>query len=134
MGPMSDTPLAPTALVVEDDDQIALLVQFILRKEGYAVTVARDGLEAQKLIAEIAPPALVTLDFMLPHATGLELLATIRERADWVNVPVVMLTAKSQERDITRAREAGATDYLVKPFKPEELRACIRRLAGGATT
>ena len=117
-----------TALVVEDDDQIAYLLQFILAKEGYRVTVARDGLEARRIISDDAPPALVTLDFMLPHATGLELLADIRAQAGWENVPVLMLTARSQEKDIALARASGATDYLVKPFKPEELRACIRRL------
>lgn len=117
-----------TALVVEDDDQIAYLLQFILRKEGYGVTVARDGLEARRIIAGDAPPSLITLDFMLPHATGLELLSEIRAQAGWEHVPVLMLTARSQEKDIALARASGATDYLVKPFKPEELRACIRRL------
>ena len=123
-------PSMPAALVVEDDDQIAYLLQFILRKEGYAVTVARDGLEAQKAIAERDAPAFVTLDFMLPHANGLELLAIIRAKPGWEAVPVLMLTARSQEKDIAHARASGATDYLVKPFKPEELRACVRRLVG----
>lgn len=128
---MSDAaPSAKTALVVEDDDQIAYLLQFILRKEGYAVTVAHDGLEAQKVIAASDPPAFVTLDFMLPHANGLELLAMIRGRPGWEDVPVLMLTARSQEKDIAHARASGATDYLVKPFKPEELRACVRKLVG----
>ena len=127
---MTEATPSAAALVVEDDDQIAYLLQFILRKEGYAVTVARDGLEAQKVIAEHAPPALVTLDFMLPHANGLELLAMIRGRPGWEDVPVLMLTARSQEKDIAHARASGATDYLVKPFKPEELRACVRRLVG----
>lgn len=121
-------PATPVALVVEDDDQIAYLLQFILRKEGYAVSVARDGREAQRYIAEADPPALVTLDFMLPHANGLELLAQLRGQPGWERVPVLMLTARSQEADIARARAAGATDYLVKPFKPEELRGCIRRI------
>jgi len=123
-------PSMPAALVVEDDDQIAYLLQFILRKEGYAVTVARDGLEAQKVINERDAPAFVTLDFMLPHANGLELLALIRAKPGWEHVPVLMLTARSQEKDIAHARASGATDYLVKPFKPEELRACVRRLVG----
>ena len=128
---MSDAaPTTAAALVVEDDDQIAYLLQFILRKEGYAVTVARDGREAQKIIAERDPPAFVTLDFMLPHANGLELLALIRAKPGWEKVPVLMLTARSQEKDIAHARASGATDYLVKPFKPEELRACVRRLVG----
>jgi DNA-binding response OmpR family regulator len=128
---MSDAATTPVALVVEDDDQIAYLLQFILRKEGYAVTIARDGREAQAIIAQRAAPAFVTLDFMLPHANGLELLAQIRARPGWERVPVLMLTARSQEKDITRARASGATDYLVKPFKPEELRECVRRLVAG---
>ena len=128
---MSDAaPTTAAALVVEDDDQIAYLLQFILRKEGYAVTVARDGREAQTIIAERDPPAFVTLDFMRPHANGLELLALIRAKPGWEKVPVLMLTARSQEKDIAHARASGATDYLVKPFKPEELRACVRRLVG----
>ena len=128
---MSDAAPIPAALVVEDDDQIAYLLQFILRKEGYGVTVARDGLEARRIIAGDAPPALITLDFMLPHATGLELLGEIRAQAGWAHVPVLMLTARSQEKDIALARASGATDYLVKPFKPEELRECVRRLVAG---
>ena len=129
---MSDAePSALSALVVEDDDQIAYLLQFILRKEGYAVTIARDGREAQQIIAGREVPALVTLDFMLPHANGLELLAQIRATSGWDKVPVLMLTARSQEKDVERARASGATDYLVKPFKPEELRACVRRLVAG---
>lgn len=130
---MSDAATPPVALVVEDDDQIAYLLQFILRKEGYAVTIARDGREAQALIAERDAPAFVTLDFMLPHANGLELLAQIRAKPGWERVPVLMLTARSQEKDIARARASGATDYLVKPFKPEELRECVRRLVAGPT-
>ena len=131
---MSDAaPSTPTALVVEDDDQIAYLLQFILRKEGYAVAVASDGLEARRMIGADDPPALITLDFMLPHANGLELLSEIRAKPGWQHVPVLMLTARSQEKDIALARASGATDYLVKPFKPEELRACIRRLVAGPT-
>jgi two-component system alkaline phosphatase synthesis response regulator PhoP len=132
---MSDAaPSALSALVVEDDDQIAYLLQFILRKEGYAVTIARDGREAQEFIAAREAPTLVTLDFMLPHANGLELLALIRAQAGWEHVPVLMLTARSQEKDVERARASGATDYLVKPFKPEELRACVRRLVAGPSS
>ena len=132
---MSDAaPSTATALVVEDDDQIAYLLQFILRKEGYCVTVASDGREAQTIIAERDPPALVTLDFMLPHANGLELLAQIRAKPGWERVPVLMLTARSQEKDIAHARASGATDYLVKPFKPEELRECVRRLVAASAS
>lgn len=117
-----------SALIVEDDDQIAHVLRFILGREGFEVHAARDGNAAAALIDSLPPPAIVTLDVMLPHADGYELLARIRARPGWEAVPVVMLTSRSQEKDIVRALDAGANDYLVKPFKPEELRARIRRL------
>lgn len=117
-----------TALVVEDDDQIVHILRFILEREGFAVHAAADGRGAEKLIDTLAPPAIVTLDVMLPHADGYELLARIRVRPGWEAVPVILLTARSQAKDIVRALDAGANDYLVKPFKPEELRARVRRL------
>jgi DNA-binding response OmpR family regulator len=118
----------PVALVVEDDDQIAYLLKFILEREGFDVRIAADGKTAQEAIAKLAPPAVVTLDVMLPHVDGFQLLAEIRARPGWQSLPVLMLTSKSQEKDIVRALEAGAQDYIVKPFKPDELRARIKRL------
>ncbi len=116
------------ALVVEDDDQISYLLRFILEREGYTVEIARDGRHAQRLIGELEPPALVTLGVMLPYVDGFQLLGLMREKPAWKNVPILMLTAKSQEKDIVRALDAGANDYIVKPFKPDELRARIKRL------
>jgi DNA-binding response OmpR family regulator len=118
----------PTALVVEDDDQIAHVLRFILEREGFEVQAAADGRAAEKLIDTLSPPAIVTLDVMLPHSDGYALLARIRARPGWQSVPVILLTARSQEKDIVRALDAGANDYLVKPFKPDELRARVRRL------
>ena len=114
--------------MIEDDEQILALVKFILEREGFAVETARDGVSAEDCIGRLAPPAVVTLDVMLPHVDGFQLLARMRARTGWEKVPVVMLTAKSQEKDIVRALDAGAADYLVKPFKPEELRARVRRM------
>jgi DNA-binding response OmpR family regulator len=116
------------ALVVEDDDQIAYLLRYILEREGFAVQLARDGRSAQRQIGNLAPPDLVMLDVMLPDVDGFQLLALIRQQSDWKNVPVLMLTAKSQEKDVARARDAGANDYIFKPFKPDDLRARIRQL------
>ena len=126
---MSENTGAPkTALVVEDDEQIAYLLQFILQREGFNVHLAADGKLAREFI-DIAPaPAIVTLDVMLPHMSGVELLALIRARDVWKAVPVLMLTAKAQEKDIVHALENGANDYIVKPFKPDELRARVRLL------
>lgn len=123
-----DAPSQPSVLVAEDDGQIAYLLQFLLEREGYQVVRAADGRESQRLIDEMAPPALVILDVMMPYADGFEVLAYLRAKPDWHNTPVIMLTARSQERDIVRALDAGATDYVVKPFLPDELKARIRRL------
>ncbi len=122
----------PVVLVAEDDDQISYLLQFLLEREGYRVLLARDGLEVQRLIDEITPPQLAILDIMMPHADGFELLACIRAKPDWRSTPVIMLTARSQEKDIVRALDLGASDYIVKPFLPEELKARIRRLVPAA--
>ena len=122
-------PAAPrTALVVEDDADIGQLLSFILQREGFSVTHLRDGRQALARIAQGDPTRLVILDVMLPHATGHELLQALRANAAWTGVPVVMLTAKSQEADIVRALDAGANDYILKPFQPAELKARIRRL------
>lgn len=118
----------PVVLVAEDDGQIAFLLQFLLEREGYRVHLAPDGQVAQQLIDEIPPPHLVILDIMMPYADGFELLARLRAKPDWKDTPVIMLTARSQEKDIVRALDAGASDYVVKPFLPEELKARIRRL------
>jgi DNA-binding response OmpR family regulator len=116
------------ALVVEDDDQIAYLLRFILEREGFKVESAADGRLANDLVMNGPTPALVLLDVMLPFMDGYQLLAAIRARKGWETVPVLMLTAKSQEKDIVRALDSGAADYMVKPFRPDELRSRIRRL------
>jgi DNA-binding response OmpR family regulator len=121
-------PAQGTALVAEDDEQLAYILRFILEREGFEVHAAPDGRTAKELISTLQPPAIVILDVMLPHVNGYELLAQLRATASWRAVPVIMLTARSQEQDIVRGLEAGANDYMVKPFKPEELRARIRRL------
>jgi DNA-binding response OmpR family regulator len=118
----------PFVLVAEDDEQIAYLLQFLLEREGYGVVRAADGRDAMRLMDEIEPPALVILDIMMPYADGFAVLAQMRSRSGWRETPVIMLTARSQERDIVRAFDAGANDYVVKPFLPDELKARIRRL------
>ena len=118
----------PLALVVEDDDQISFLLRFILEREGFKVHVARDGKEAGQMIESLTPPAVVTLDVQLPYANGFQLLKQIRAKPSWNGSLVLMLTSKSQEKDIVGALDAGASDYVVKPFQPDELRARVRRL------
>jgi two-component system, OmpR family, alkaline phosphatase synthesis response regulator PhoP len=123
-----DAPPQEVVLVAEDDEQIAYLLQFLLEREGYRVVRAADGRDSLRLMHEIAPPALAILDVMMPYSDGFAVLAQMRATDGWRKVPVIMLTARSQERDIVRAFEAGANDYIVKPFLPGELKARIRRL------
>ncbi|MGZ3181115.1 MAG: response regulator transcription factor [Telluria sp.] len=125
---MTDTQQSATpVLVIEDDEHIAQVLKFILERQGYAVTVASDGAAARALVQEAAPPALVLLDGMLPYVDGFELVRIIRAQPGWEQTPIIMLTAKNMETDIARALDAGANDYIVKPFQPLELVARIRR-------
>jgi len=115
-------------LVVEDDDHISQILKFMLARQGWRPLLAGNGLEARKLVEEGAElPALILLDVMLPYIDGFELVGIIRGTPGWESIPIVMLTAKNMERDIVRALDAGANDYIVKPFQPNELLARIRR-------
>lgn len=116
-------------LVCDDDPLLVDLLEFRLRSRGYEVDVARDGAEAMERIAAAAPDAIV-LDAMMPVVDGYEVLRRLREQDATAAIPVVMLTARKQEKDIVGALELGASDYIVKPFIPEELVARLSRLLG----
>jgi DNA-binding response OmpR family regulator len=116
-------------LVVEDDPVVARLVGHLLTRRGFTVHVAADGMRARELLATLRKPAVVVIDVMLPYVSGFELIAEIRNTPDWERVPVIVLTSKSHESDVLRAFDAGVNDYVVKPFRPEEFVARVRRLA-----
>jgi DNA-binding response OmpR family regulator len=116
-------------LIVEDDDDMAALMRLILEKDGWTVHRAVDGKKAKKLMKRLAPPALVTLDIFLPDISGVELILHIRDTPGWEQVPIVMVTAKPRDKDVNWAIKSGATAYLAKPFRQEELRDCVRRNA-----
>ncbi len=122
-------------LVVEDEAALAEVLRYNLEGEGFRVTVAPDGRTAMEKLEE-SPPDLVVLDWMLPEVTGLEICRTMRRRPELRDVPVIMLTAKGEEHDRVRGLDAGADDYVVKPFSPKELvarvRAVLRRTKAGA--
>ena len=117
----------PRILVVEDTPEIAYLIRFILERQGFQVDQRDDGRAALQALDQPAPD-LVVSDIMLPYIDGIEFVQRIREREAWESVPVVMLTARSSENDIVRAFDAGADDYVVKPFQPDELVARLQRL------
>ena len=114
-------------LVVEDSPEIAYLIRFILERQGIEVDLRTEGRAALQALEE-APADLVISDVMLPYIDGIEFVQRLRGREEWEAVPVVMLTARSSENDIVRAFDAGADDYVVKPFQPDELVARIKRL------
>ncbi|HEX8192107.1 MAG TPA: response regulator [Allosphingosinicella sp.] len=116
-------------LLCDDDPLLVDLVQYRLAARGWEVIVARDGGEAMARLAEEAPDAIV-LDAMMPVVDGYEVLRRLREDPATAATPVIMLTARKQETDVLRALDLGASDYMVKPFIPEELVARLARLAG----
>lgn len=118
----------PVALLVEDDPGIRYLISFILRQHGWVVVEAFDGRQGLAAIVKGTVTDAVLLDIMLPHVDGLQLLGVLRSREKWNDVPVMMLTAKGDERAVTRALAAGANDYLAKPFDPEEFVQRLDRL------
>jgi DNA-binding response OmpR family regulator len=119
-------------LIVEDDESIAQLLEFMMQREGYAVQICRDGRQAEQRIVTGPVPSLVVMDVMLPYKDGFELIALLRRQPGWARVPVLMLSAKSHEPDIVRALEAGSNGYVVKPFQPQEVMARVRQLMQAA--
>ncbi len=116
---------APHVLVVEDEAALADLLKYNLEKEGYQVSIARDGEEAL-VVADETSPDLVVLDWMLPKTPGIEVCRRLRARQDTRNTPIVMLTARSEETDRIRGLDLGADDYITKPFSMSELLARLR--------
>lgn len=120
----------PKVLMVEDEEDTASLLRFLLERVNYRVVHAKDGRSAQELVDTMPLPDIVLLDVMLPFVSGLQVLTYIRGKIEWDKVPVVMLTADGSEHDIKRALENGANDYMLKPFNPRELTTRLKRFLG----
>jgi CheY-like chemotaxis protein len=120
----------PSALVVEDDDLTAHLLQLLLRQEGYAVSRASTGHAAKAYISRAQPLDLVTLDGRLPDVSGPAVLEFIRAMPGWDDVPVLMVTGSSiDEEDLARALQWNDVTYLSKPFTPPDLSEVLQRLS-----
>lgn len=115
----------PTILVVDDEQHIVELVRFNLEKEGYRVITALDGKEACRL-AVAEKPDLIILDVMLPEMDGFEVCQVIQRDKTIRDVPIIMLTARTEELDKVLGLEIGADDYMTKPFSPRELLARVK--------
>lgn len=115
-------------LIVEDDEFMASLLQFLCEREGMRVTRVADGRAAKHHMASETASDAVLLDLLLPQASGMEVLQHLRGHPAWQHVPVLVVSAMDGGGDIAQAFAKGADDYLTKPFNPEELLARLRRL------
>ena len=115
-----------TILVVDDEEDIVELVRLNLTREGYEVITAETG-EAALELAQARQPALVVLDLMLPGIGGLDVCKILKNNGKTASIPIIMLTAKSEESDIVTGLELGADDYITKPFSSKVLVARVRR-------
>jgi DNA-binding response OmpR family regulator len=117
----------PVVLAADDDDDILQLIVFRLERSGYTVLQARDGEEALALALEHRPD-LAVLDVLMPKMDGFELARRLRAEPATSRMPIIMLTARVQDADVQEGFDAGADDYLRKPFSPQELRARVQAI------
>lgn len=122
--------MAATVLIAEDEANIAELLQFLLQREGHKTSTVFDGAAALAAIQEAAPDVLV-LDVMLPTLSGYEVLKALRADTKFRDLPVLMLTAKGQEKDRKLAEELGVNAFITKPFSNSDLMKCVAGLLEG---
>jgi DNA-binding response OmpR family regulator len=119
----------PVVLAADDDEDILALVAFRLERSGYTVIQAHDGQEALDL-ALSEKPDLAVLDVMMPKLDGFELTRRLRSEEATSRMPIILLTARAQDTDVAQGFDAGADDYIRKPFSPQELRTRVQAILG----
>lgn len=112
--------MACEILIVDDEPNIVLSLEFLMKKEGYGFRTARDGIAALNALGEKIPD-LILLDVMMPGKDGFEVLREVRTRSAWKNIPVLMLTAKGRDVEREKGLSLGADAYVTKPFSTAEL-------------
>ena len=118
-----------TILIADDEPNIVISLEYLMKREGYEVIVARDGTQALEAILR-ERPSLVLLDVMMPGKTGFDVCQEVRATPGVNNTPILMLTAKGRDTDIAKGMAMGATAYLAKPFSTKEIAAKVRELLG----
>lgn len=116
-----------TVLLIEDDDLTAGLIRFLVERLGHTLIWAADGESGRRQLKE-SRPDIIMLDLMLPFIDGHDLLREIRNQPETAKTPVLVMTGKTREEDIQRVFDAGASDFLAKPFQPAELSNRLGRL------
>lgn len=117
--------MKPFIVIAEDETSVSELLRYNLESEGYETAIANDGDEAMLLLDERIPD-LMLLDWMLPKISGIEICRRVRTRQETANLPIIMLTARTEEADRIRGLETGADDYVTKPFSTNELMARVK--------
>ena len=116
-------------MIAEDEESIIASLEFVMRKSGHEVCVVRNGADAIDQLPKFRPHLLL-LDVMLPGKTGIEVCRAIRGMREFSEVRIIMLTAKGTRADAVRGAEAGADEYIIKPFSTRDLVAGVDRLLG----
>jgi DNA-binding response OmpR family regulator len=114
-------------LIADDEPSIVAALEFLLQRNEYEVRVARNGDDALQLI-EAFRPDLVLLDVMMPQKSGYEVCARVRQRTEWRDIKIVMLSARGRDAEVSRGLSAGADAYVIKPFSTRELMGKIEEL------
>lgn len=114
-------------LIVDDEPNIVLSIEFLMKREGYDVATANDGQEALDMLAD-AKPDLVILDVMMPRKNGFEVCSEVRANAAYAGLPILMLSAKGREAEVKKGLSLGADAYITKPFSTHDLVAKVNEL------
>lgn len=119
----------PKVLVADDEPNIVISLEYLLKREGYTVTVAKDGQEALDAIA-LERPDLVLLDVMMPRKSGFEVCQAVRANEALQSIKILMLTAKGRDTDVAKGLALGADGYMTKPFSTRELVSKVAQMLG----
>ncbi len=122
--------MAKRILIADDEPNIVISLEFLMKREGFEVAVANDGEAALRQFTQ-AQPDLVLLDVMMPRKSGYEVCQEIRAHPEWRSTKIIMLTAKGRETEIAKGLALGADDYMTKPFSTKELVAKVKQVLEG---
>lgn len=121
--------MAKKILIVDDETNIVISLEFLIKQAGYELRIANNGQEALEQVATFQPD-LILLDVMMPKINGFEVCHRVRENPAWQNIKIIMLTAKGREVEVTKGLALGADAYVIKPFSTKELMAEVRHILG----
>jgi DNA-binding response OmpR family regulator len=116
-------------LIADDEPNIVVSLEFLMKQQGYEVKVARDGEEALAAVAAFGPD-LILLDVMMPRMSGYDLCQKVRENPAWQDIRIIMLSAKGRDVEVTKGMAVGADAYVTKPFSTKDLLARVREMLG----